>query len=166
MSKICIGEVLKPQGVVGELKVKDLTCGFDSVKNISCVFISEKEYSVLNLRSFGGALFLTLKGVCDRNAAELLRGKEVFALRDQIALPEDEFFIVDVIGCDLFLSSGKLLGKIVDIAEGSVDVYSVKTVEGLAVFPMLKKLDPVFDLENGKVVVNAKMFTEVVIYEN
>lgn len=164
--KILIGIILKPQGILGEVKVKDLTMGFDAVKNIKSVFISGNEHKVLNLRSFGGALYLSLSGIYDRNIAESFRGKEIYALRKEIEVSEGEFFIVDVIGCSLRLSSGKILGEIIDIESSRYDIYKINTAEGVAVFPMLKELEPVYDLDNKVVTVNAKRFTEVVMYED
>lgn len=165
-NKLLIGEVLKPQGITGELKLKDYSSGYDSIKKIKSVFIGDEERRVLNLRAFGGAVFLTVYGVSDRNAAESLRGKKVYAKREEVVKPENEFFIVDVIGCELVLSSGKVLGKITDIDSAKIDVYSVETNEGTAVFPMLSRLNPVFDPENRRVTVDASTFTEVVMYED
>ena len=72
-----------------------------------------------------GAIFMMLKGIADRNGAELLRGKDVFALREQIVKKEGTYFIVDIIGCDLYLSSGKLLGKITDVKTSNVDIFII-----------------------------------------
>lgn len=163
---IHIGTILKPQGILGELKLKDFSNGPDSIAQLSTVVIDQKNYKVLAIRSFSGFIYITVAGVYDRNMAELLRGKEVFALREEIVKGENEYFIVDVIGCDLFLSSGKCLGKVVNVTQARFDIYEVSTVEGTAVFPMLKELLPIFDVENKKITVDSKKFTEVVMYEN
>lgn len=165
MDTIQIGTVLKPQGISGQLKISNLTDGKDALKNLSAVFIDGVEYKVLALSVSSTAIFLTLKGIADRNSAELLRGKDVYCDRSMLVIPEERFFIADVIGCDLYLSSGKLLGKITDVTTSNVDVFSVETNEGTCCFPFLKKLNAVIDIDNKKMTVDAKTFTEVCLYQ-
>lgn len=165
MEKIHIGKVLKPQGIAGQVKIADYTDGLSSVKNLKTVFLDQTEYKVLDITAHDGALFLMLKGIADRNAAELLRGKEVYAFRDEIEKDDDRFFIVDIIGCQLYLSSGKHIGEIIDVKTSNVDVFIANTQEGVCYFPFLKKLNYVVDLESKKITVDSKAFTEVVFYE-
>ena len=165
MEKIHIGTVLKPQGIAGQIKISDYTDGPSALKNLTQVFIGEEEFKVLDLTVRDGAIFMMLKGIADRNGAELLRGKDVCALREQIVKKEGTYFIVDIIGCDLYLSSGKLLGKITDVKTSNVDIFTADTTEGVCYFPFIKKLNAVCDVENKRVTVDAKVFTEVVLYE-
>ncbi|MBE5742554.1 MAG: 16S rRNA processing protein RimM [Clostridiales bacterium] len=166
-NKIEIGAVAKPQGIKGELKIRLFADGFDSVKGVTEVEINSVVYSVESFRYAGGEeAILKIKGVDDRNFAETLRRYEVYAKREQIKLEEGRFFITDVIGCDLYLDSGKKIGIIKDIISGNVDYYYLDTNEGEAVFPLLADLLISIDIENKKVTVKAKRFTEVVMYEN
>jgi len=162
--RILIGVVLRPQGINGELKLTNLTDGYDAVKDISKVYIDDVEYKVQRIAARDNCLYVFLRGVFDRNAAELLRGKEVFCEKEEILKDEDSYFIQDIIGCDLVLSSGKVLGKIKNVYSSNVDVFVIDTAEGEASFPFVKRLDPVVDLENKTVTVDAKNFTEVVLY--
>lgn len=164
--KILIGIVLRPQGIYGELKIKDLSDGYEQICDLETVYISGKAHKVLNIRYSSNALFLTIEGVYDRNTAEMYRGAEIFADRNSLNIGEDEFLIAEVLGCDLYLSSGKKLGEIFDIVSSNVDIYSVKVEGKVAKFPMLKDLNPVYDIENNSVTVDAKRFTEVVMYED
>ncbi|MGN0819387.1 MAG: ribosome maturation factor RimM [Christensenellaceae bacterium] len=164
--KILIGIIVRPQGIYGELKLKDLSAGYDQLSDIKTVTVMGKEHKVLNVRFSAKDLYLTIDNVYDRNVAETYRGAEVYVDKSQLNIAKDEFLIVEVIGCELYLSSGKRLGEIFDISSGKVDVYSVKIDGKVAKFPMLKDLDPVFDIENNKVTVNAARFTEVVMYED
>lgn len=163
--KILIGKIVKPQGINGEVKLVDYTDGYSAVKNLERVYIDDIEYKVLSLSSRDGAIFICLRGVFDRNAAELLRSKDVYADKEMIEKSADSFFIEDIIGCELYLSSGKLIGKIVDVTSGATDVFVVETREGKGYFPFLKDLDPIIDIENKKITVNAKRFSEIVFYE-
>ena len=95
-----------------------------------------------------------------------MRRCEVYVDRSQIVLEEGRFFITDVIGSDLYLDSGKKIGVVTDIVSGNVDYYYLETYEGKAVFPLIPELNVIIDVENKKVTVNAKKFTEVVLYED
>ena len=163
--KILIGKIVKPQGINGEVKLVDYTDGYSAVKNLERVYIDGVEYKVLSIASRDGAVFLCLRGVFDRNAAEELRGKDVYADKDRIEKSSDSFFIEDIIGCELYLSSGKLIGKIVDVTSGSTDVFTVDSYEGRAYFPFLKDLSPVVDIENKILTVDSKRYSEVVFLE-
>ena len=90
----------------------------------------------------------------------------MYADRSEIEVEEGRYFVSDVLGCKLFLSSGKELGEIFDIISGNVDYYYVKTSEGTAVFPLVDGVLESVDVTEKKVTVNAGRFTEVVMYED
>ena len=72
MGRLEIGEVLKPQGIRGELKVKTFTDTPDVVKKFGTVYIDDKAYKILSFRvGPDGAAYIGLRGIPDRNAAEL-----------------------------------------------------------------------------------------------
>ena len=161
--KIIIGKIVKPQGINGEVKLVDYTDGYCAVKDVKKVYIEEKEYGVLSLSARDGAIFLCLRGVFDRNAAEALRGKDVFADKNALNKADDSYFIEDVIGCELYLSSGKLIGKITDVTSAAIDYFTVSSYEGEIYFPFLKDLNATVDIENKKMTVDAARFTEVAL---
>ena len=78
MERLLIGEVLKPQGIRGELKVKTFTDTPYDVKKFGTVYIDNTAYKILSFRvGPDGAAYLGLRGIPDRNAAELFRGKKI-----------------------------------------------------------------------------------------
>ena len=163
--KILIGEVLRPQGINGELKTTDYTDGLNAVKNVKTVFLDDEEFKVLKISARDNCLYFCLRGIFDRNTAESYRGKKVYCDRSEINKSDDSYFIEDVIGCELVLSSGKVMGKIKNVYSSNVDVFEIETAEGDASFPFLKKLEPIVDLAERRITVNAAAFTEVVLYK-
>ena len=76
MERLIIGEVLKPQGIRGELKIKTYTDFPEDIKSFGKVYIGGVEYRILSFRiGEGGFAYLGLRGVPDRNAAELCAGR-------------------------------------------------------------------------------------------
>lgn len=161
-----VATILKPQGIRGELKVKPLTNTPDDLKKFKLVLVDGNEYSVLNARSAGEYAFLTLRGIADRNAAELLRDKQVMVRRsDAPQLPEDTFYVVDVIGCSLYYDDGEKIGEIVDITPAKTDIYTAiiggKNVPFVAVSGVIKSID----VQRKQVVVNKEKFMQVALFD-
>ena len=166
--RLIIGEILKPQGIIGEIKVKPYTDDEKRFYDLKRVFISGEEYTVLRAR-VADAVYLILKGVADRNAAELLRGKFLEVEReDAIELPDGNYFVVDVLGSDLVTEKGKVIGKVIDInTDARKDIYTVKCIGGETMrFPLLKDLLVEIDTVNKKVVVYGKRLGEISVYED
>ena len=55
--KLIVGEVLKPQGIRGELKVKPFTDDAEDFHNFSRVFLDNAEYKVISVRTGAGLVF-------------------------------------------------------------------------------------------------------------
>lgn len=161
---IVIGEILKPQGIRGEVKVRPLLDDPADICSVKRVFIGGQEHKVLAARAGGGFAFLALSGVADRNAAELLRGKEISALRSEVPAPgEGRYYIVDVIGCEVVTESGRRLGEIADILPAHTDVYVLKEGEKEYMFPAAEGVIVDVDTEGGRVTVSEKRIGEVLV---
>lgn len=73
-------------------------------------------------------LIIKVKGVDDRDAANLLTNCEIIVDSTQLpALEEDDYYWKDLMGCQVVTTTGYELGKIIDMMEtGSNDVMVVK----------------------------------------
>ena len=128
--KLLIGTVLKPQGIRGEVKIKYYTDTPEDVKKFGRVFIDGEERRILSFRTDGEAVYLGLYGIADRNAAEPLRGKEVYAARADAPVPAaGTYYIVDLLGCKVFTQTGREIGELVKITPAATDVYTVRQGE-------------------------------------
>ncbi len=162
--KIVIGEILKPQGIRGEIKIKPLLDELSQIKKFRKVYVDGIEYKVLSARFDASAGYLVLSGVADRNAAELLRGKEIEVLRaDAPDLQEGRYYIVDVIGCTVYTETGLRLGEIADILPAHTDVYVLRDGEKEWMFPAADGVVADVDVENKKVTVNEARFLQVAV---
>ena len=164
-----VGEITKPQGVLGEVKVRPYVDDAECFLDFKELFIGDKIYKKAKARVVGDDVFLCFYGVSDRNTAELLRGKELFVYREELEdLYEDEgFFIVDVLGANVVLSDGTNIGTVIDVTQANVDVFTVQKANGKILrFPFLKDLLINMDIKGKKVLLDAKRFLEVVCYED
>ena len=161
---LTIGTILKPQGIRGEVKVKPYTDYAEDFKEIKRIFLDGEEVKVLSVRIGAGAVFFGLKGVPDRNAAELLRGKDVLIPREDAPDPgEGRYYIADLLGSEVFTEEGESLGILKDIRQAATDIYTIERDGKETLFPAVKGVITVLDIENKKITVDKKRFLEVAV---
>ena len=77
-----------------------------------------------------------LRGIPDRNAAELFRGKKLEGDReDAPPLEEGRHYIVDILGLACETEDGEFLGTVKHIANLSSDVYTLEKGGKEILFP-------------------------------
>lgn len=157
---ICIGRIVKPQGVRGELKIIPETDDPGRFLLLKRVFLRDKdaysEAEVISSSVRDGFAYISLSSVPDRNAAEALRGQDVFVAReDAVKLPEGRYYICDIIGCRLVTDDGREVGVIDEVIQtGANDVYSAKGEKGEMLIPAIKDAIRRYDVENGFIYIN------------
>lgn len=134
-SYLLLGEVLRPHGILGELRVRLLTDYPERISQLSHVYLGKSpddrkavRYPVQHMRMHQDYGLLKLTTIQDRNQAELMRGLFVMVrLQDAIPLEEDEIYLFELIGMAVQTEGGEPLGEIVDVLEtGANDVYIVQ----------------------------------------
>jgi 16S rRNA processing protein RimM len=112
-----------------------------------------------------GAAYIGLRGIPDRNAAELFRGKKIEGEReDAPELEEGRYYIVDIIGLSCETEEGEVLGVVTNITNLSSDVYTIEKAGKSILFPAVKGVIVKYDLANGKLIVNKTIFDEIAVY--
>lgn len=165
MEKLLVGVIVKPQGIRGEVKVKLFTDDFDSIRGLKEIFVDDVLYPVLKMRC-DKDVFMLFKGVADRNAAELLRGKELFADKDKVKKDKNRYFVCDVLGCAVVFDDGEVFGRVSEILTARTDIYYVDTEDGRALFPLIPSLNARFDIKNKTITVDKDVFLKEMHYEN
>lgn len=164
---IPIGEIVKPQGVKGEVKIKPFQTDCSIFKNLKLAYLNACPHKLRSISLRGGFAYVMFEGISDRNAAELLTGKTVTVdKRDLPKAAPDEYYICDIIGCEVRLDTNELVGTVNDVQNfGSADVYTV-TGKRTVRFPFLKKLIISVDIAAKIIVLDAGVFSEVCVYED
>ncbi len=162
MDRLTVALIVKPQGIRGEVKFKALCDSAEDLIGVKSVYIDGVEYGVLNVRAQGEIGYISFKGVFDRNAAELLRGKEIEAERsDMPELPEGRFYIADLTGCEVVTSSGEVIGEVISVTPARTDIYTLKCAKGEISFAAAEGVIESVDVQNKQITVNKKRFKEV-----
>lgn len=159
---ISVAAVLKPQGIRGEVKVKCFLDDAELLKSFKKVYIGEECFDVLSVRAQGEFAFLALRGVADRNAAELLRGKDVTVQKSNLpAPPEGRYYIADLVGCEVVFAGGESVGKVTAVTPAKTDIYTLETPKGELSFAAADGVIESVDVDGKKITVNRKKFREV-----
>lgn len=170
MDYITVGEIVKAQGILGEVKVKPLTASAERFKKLRVLYVDDKPFKVLGLRIERDHVFLKLQGVDDRNAAESLRGKFLCIDRvHAVDLEDGEYFIADLLGCALVTETGDVLGEITDVAQdtGTADVITARAPNGKELrFPFLNRIVASVDVGQKKFTVYKALLQEVCVYDD
>lgn len=133
---LLIGEVLRPHGVRGELRMKIRTDFPERIGELEQVYLGRtpdgakvKSHTVTHLRLHQGYGLLKLEGVDDRDQADALRGLLVMVpLEEAVPLEEGEFYLYQLIGISVQTDDGVMLGTLVDVLEtGANDVFVVNS---------------------------------------
>lgn len=161
-----IGEIVRPQGVRGEVKLRAMSEDMSRYAQLEMVYLGEEHRPVKVLKGRGNAGFayLQLEGVADRDQAEALRGTSVYVDRAHaIHLGKDENFVCEMIGLAVEDSEGRAVGRLVDVLKPNkiCDVYVLNTPRGEMMFPALKRVVLNVDVEAGKMTVDAQALSEV-----
>lgn len=161
---INIGQITKPHGVRGEVKVLSLTDSLERFRELDKVLIDGKEIKITSVKLQSDRAILKLEGVDSMDAAEDYRNKYIQVRReDAMELEEDSYYIADLLDCVVFDTDGEELGKVYEVIEtGSNDVYWVKG-EGKkeVLIPALKSIVESIDIENNKIIIKpVKVWSE------
>lgn len=153
MEKIKIGRIVNAVALRGEVKVYNYSGYRERYEELDSILVEDKEYKIEKVRYQQEMVILKLQGVNDRNAAEALKNRDVYITEeDLVELPEDTFYIRDLIGLKVVDDSG-VIGVMKDVLQPSAqDVYVIKTDGGQELMvPAVKEFVKEINLKEGYV---------------
>jgi 16S rRNA processing protein RimM len=155
---VLLAAVTGAQGLKGEVKAKLFTATPDALPRYGELHTkSGRKLKITAFRpSKPGEAVIAFEGVADRNAAEALKGTELFV--DRAALPEtgdDEFYHADLIGLEVRDGEGRVLGKVISLHNfGASDVLEFSRPDGDTVLmAFTKETAPVINVAEGFIIV-------------
>jgi 16S rRNA processing protein RimM len=157
---IAVGEIIKAQGLKGEVKVIPLTDNLDRFGQIQRVFFQSAASGLIELKIEGYRLFrqfvlLKFEGIDDLTAAlNLGRGFLLIPRRERPQLPPGRFYLDEIMGLDVYTDADEYLGQVDQIIQtGANDVYSVRRESRQLLVPALKSVIREIDLSAGRMIV-------------
>jgi 16S rRNA processing protein RimM len=155
---VLLAAVIGASGLKGAVKVKIFTASAEALSRYGALKDKEgKTFSITALRrGKTGEAVISFSGITSREAAEALKGTELFIARDALSKTGDEeFYHADLIGLEAQDSEGRVLGIIAALHNyGAGDIIEITRPDGDSVLlAFTRESVPTIDIPGGRVVV-------------
>ena len=156
-----IGQIVNTFGIKGMVKVKPFTDDIRRFDELKTVYVeknsNQTEYEIEEVKYHKGMVLIKFKGIDKVEQAEMLRNSYLTVSRDSVEkLEEGRYYIVDLLGLEVYTDEQVLLGTLEDIFNtGSNDIYVVKDKQGKQILlPAIQDVIKQIDIENKKIIVH------------
>lgn len=156
---LIVGQLRRPHGVRGEMKMAVLTDFPERLKVGKTVYLgsAHQPVTITNIRWQNDVMLISFQDYQNRKDVELLRNQWVYIIAGDLpSLEKGDFYHHELLGLQVVSDEGNLLGEIVEILEtGANDVLVVESVDGGEILlPMIE--DVLIDIkpESGQVTVH------------
>ena len=130
-----VGVITSPHGVRGEAKVYPTTDDKERFRDLKEVYLDTGKgmrlLHVISVKFFKNMAILGFEEFSAPEEIDLVRRKGLYVTRDQaVPLEEDEYYIADLIGIEVFTEAGERFGVLKDVlSTGANDVYVIESAE-------------------------------------
>lgn len=156
---VLMGAIIGAHGIKGEVKVKSFAGTPAAIAAYGA--LSDAKGRQFDLALVGKAtagkdiLIARIAGIGDRNAAEALKGVELYVARDRLPriAGDEEFYLADLIGLHVVDQHGAAMGRIASVENyGAGDVLSIEGgPQGAFDVAFTRALVPVVDVAASRV---------------
>jgi len=149
------GKVRNTHALRGEVKFECYLSGEKPLKGICRLYLTPKGEKPLELRSVrvqGDVFLVSFEGIDTVEAATPLKGKTVYAAREELDPKGEKIFFADLIGLPLTeAETGEEYGKILEVtSRGASELYLIRRPDGKeAYFPAVKEFLVSMDADKG-----------------
>lgn len=155
-----IGQIVNSYGIKGFFKVVPFTDDITRFDKLKDIYIEKnkklEKKDIEEVKYHKNLVLLKIKGIDDINDTEQYKNCYLkIDRKDAVKLPEDTYFITDLIDIEVYNEEEQLIGKIVDIfPTGSNDVYVVKDELGKQILlPAIGDVIKRVDIKSKKMIV-------------
>ena len=165
--RLLVGRIGRAHGVLGEATIEVRTDEPDRRFSIGAVVQTDDhgELTIKSGRVHNGILLMGFNGITDSNGIEKLRNTLLYAEVDinESNGDEDEYHVMQLIGCQALLENGEKFGEITDVINlPGQDLLAIETAQGEQLIPFVHQLVPTVDVINKKVIVIPPAMTGVI----
>ncbi len=154
---VLLARIGAAHGIKGEVRVKPFGDP-DALDGYRALYTSNgRTLKITRMRTSKSVLVVKFKGVNSRDEAEALNGVDLFV--DRSALPDDiesdEFYIADLIGCEIINDAGTTVGSLANIVNfGAGDLLEIRPETGENWYLDFSKTNvPDIDLDNRRITI-------------
>jgi len=156
--RLNVGRSGRAHGILGEATIEVRTDDAASRFALGATLETDSNGNLVveSVRVHNGILLLSFAGYTDRNAVEKLRDVLLYSDVDIDAPGEDEddYHVLQLIGCRAELEDGSTLGEVSDVLNlPGQDVLVIKADSGEVLIPFVRVLVPVVDIAGKRLTV-------------
>ena len=156
--RLLVGRIGRAHGILGEATIEVRT---DHPENRFAIGArvqtdTHGDLVITSHRVHNGILLLGFENIVDRNTIEKLRDTLLYCEVDIDAENdnEDDYHVLQLIGCTAVLESGKEFGTVSDVINlPGQDLLAISTPKGEVLLPFVHQLVPTVDVKNKKLTV-------------
>ena len=159
-NRILMGKIGAAHGIKGEVRITTFTGEPEAIASYGALDTDRPGLTITieAARLCKNVLVARVKGVRDRNAAELLNGVSLFVDRSRLPDPDDEddFYHADLIGLDARLDTGVSIGEVSALLNyGAGDLLEVRDPRSgdTFLYPFTKAVVPTIRIADGFLVI-------------
>lgn len=151
--RLLVGRIGRAHGIQGEATIEVRTDNPEARFAIGARVQTDAHGDLLiaSHRVHNGILLLGFENIADRNAIEKLRDTLLYCDVDIDAESEyeDDYHVLQLIGCAAVLESGKEFGTVSDVINlPGQDLLAIETPTGEVLIPFVHQLVPTVDIKN------------------
>lgn len=155
---VVMGKLRKPHGVRGEMVMTVLTDFPELLKNGQNVYLGEEfqKMTVRSVRPHRDDLLIAFEEISDRDEVGYFRNTMLFMKEGEFPeLPEDEYYLHDLVGMEVVTDTGQSLGELKEIlVTGANDVYLVQKDQGREILiPAIEEVVLEIDFDQGTILI-------------
>jgi len=160
MDYIKVGRIINTHGIRGELKIFPLTDDINRFDDLKIAYLgnNKEKVEIEEVKYHKGLVIIKFKEFDNIN--QVLKYKDDFLfidINDKVQLPENHYFIFDIVDCTVYDTKGQKIGIVTDVLQySSNDVYVVRDHEKNKEYliPAVKQFVVDIDVEHKKIVID------------
>lgn len=152
-----VGKIINTHGLNGFLKVIPLTDDPKRYDKLDTVYVEDEKLKIENVWYNKGFVMIKFLGYDNINDVIKYKNKHIqIDTRDSVKLPENSYFIYQIIGLNVYDKECNLVGEIVDVLQpGGNDVYVVRNTVGKEHYiPAVKEFIEEINLDDNTMIIN------------
>lgn len=156
--RLLVGRIGRAHGILGEATIEVRTDEPDARFAIGSKVSTDKhgDLTIVSGRIHNGILLLGFEGITNRNQIEELRNEMLYSEVDidESTGDEDDYHVLQLIGCVAYLESGDKFGEVSDVINlPGQDLLAIETEQGEALIPFVRQLVPEVDVKKKRMIV-------------
>lgn len=132
--KTLVGKIINTHGIKGNVKIYPYTDDPERFKDLDYLLVGDefKELKIVDMFIQKGFVYVRFEGYEDINKILDFVNSNVYIYdKDRVKLPEDRYFISDIVNMEVHDMEGQLIGKVTDVIENLAnDLFQVQKPSG------------------------------------